>query len=227
MVLYPFIYNFIGCLKKYTERERKESLKKIYCMEWQWYWNTGWHFMVHSRGFGPVSGGGNGRVCTWSRLRLRRLSWDACSFPRKFCSRGMQGTMYLDSVPQVYLWWPSAAFHCKYFLSCSSPHSQSLPCTNIFANANPKFIQSEFPILTFCLVLHSMACSNSPQEYIFLFLRLFISLSLSPSHYPQVSNPTSFLSASYPNLHPHSSNFYAISYVSGSIPTPTWSSWSL
>lgn len=28
LVLYPFIYNFIGCLKKNTERERKESLKK-------------------------------------------------------------------------------------------------------------------------------------------------------------------------------------------------------
>lgn len=35
MVLYPFIYNFIGCFKKNTERERKESLKKTYCMKWQ------------------------------------------------------------------------------------------------------------------------------------------------------------------------------------------------
>lgn len=39
--LYPFIYNFIGCFKKIQKRREKKAWKKVYCMEWQWYWNTG------------------------------------------------------------------------------------------------------------------------------------------------------------------------------------------
>lgn len=66
-----------------------------------------------------------------------------------------------------------------------------------------------------------MACSDSPQEYSFHFLCLFVSPSLSPTHHPQVSNPTSSLSDSFPKLYPHSSNFSAISYVSVSIPAST------
>lgn len=71
------------------------------------------------------------------------------------------------------------------FLSRSPPHSQALPCDNIFANATPKFLQSEF--LTFYLLLYSMACSDLHYEYLFLFLPFFVSPSLSTTHYPHVS----------------------------------------
>lgn len=158
MVLYPFIYNFIGCLKKNTERERKESLKKSIVWHGSDTEIQGWHFMVHSRGFGHVNGRSNGRVCRWSRMKEGWAGMHA-AFPgilqhRAPCIlalplRSIIGGLLLLSTT-------------KAFLSHSSPHSQSLSCANIFANAPPKFLQSEFPILTFSLVLYPTACSDSP-----------------------------------------------------------------
>lgn len=162
MVLYPFIYNFTGCLKKYIERERKESLKKIYCMEWQWYWNTGLALHGPQQRLWPREWKEQQQSLHEERAE-GRLSWDPCSFPREFCSTGMQGTMYLGSASQVYLWWPSAAFHCKYFPShVLAPTPSPCPAPLLLQMQPPKFLQSEFPILTFCLVLYSMACSDSP-----------------------------------------------------------------
>lgn len=112
--------------------------------------------MVHSRACGHVSGRSNGRVLMWSRLEGGWAGMHA-AFPgnsaaqecRQLCIlalplRSVFGGLLLLSTANA-------------FLSCSSPH-----CANIFPNATPEFLQSKFPILTFCLVLYSMACSDSP-----------------------------------------------------------------
>lgn len=131
MVLYPFIYNFIGCLKKIQKGREKKAWKSIV-----WHGSDteiqGWHFMVHSRGFGHVNGRSNGRVCRWSRMKEGWAGMHA-AFPgilqhRAPCIlalplRSIIGGLLLLSTTKAFLSRSSLPLPvlalCQYFCKCT------------------------------------------------------------------------------------------------------------